>query len=117
MRSSPSRAAARPLLDGRARTGRCACPAGGEQQRLGVARALVNKPDWLFLDEATAGLDPEAEARMCVQLKRRLPGITITSIGHNRPSGGSTDSTWCWTGPTARCRRHGANGVGHRARR
>ncbi len=56
---------------------------GGEQQRLGVARALVNKPDWLFLDEATASLDPETEARMYVQLKRRLPGTTITSIGHN----------------------------------
>ncbi len=56
---------------------------GGEQQRLAIARALVNKPDWLFLDEATASLDPETEARMYVQLKRRLPGTTITSIGHN----------------------------------
>ncbi len=56
---------------------------GGEQQRLAIARALVVKPDWLFLDEATASLDPETEARMYVQLKRRLPGTTITSIGHN----------------------------------
>ncbi len=56
---------------------------GGEQQRLAIARVLVNKPDWLFLDEATASLDPDTEARMFVQLKRRLPGTTITSIGHN----------------------------------
>ena len=56
---------------------------GGEQQRVTIARALLNKPDWLFLDEATASLDPETEARMFAQLKRRLPGTTITSIGHN----------------------------------
>ena len=37
---------------------------GGEQQRVGMARALLAKPDWLFLDEATASLDPEAEAKL-----------------------------------------------------
>jgi ABC-type transport system involved in cytochrome bd biosynthesis fused ATPase/permease subunit len=34
---------------------------GGEQQRLSFARAFLLRPDWLFLDEATASLDPEAE--------------------------------------------------------
>ena len=56
---------------------------GGEQQRLAIARALVVKPDWLFLDEATASLDPETEGRMYAVLKRRLPGTTIVSIAHN----------------------------------
>ena len=36
---------------------------GGEQQRLAFARALLNRPDWLFLDEATASLPEEARTR------------------------------------------------------
>ena len=56
---------------------------GGEQQRLALARALLARPDWLFLDEATAALDPDSEGRMLAMLKRRLPGTTIVSIAHN----------------------------------
>jgi len=55
---------------------------GGEQQRLAFARALLTKPDWLFLDEATASLDPEAEAHLYRMLKEHLPGTTIVSIAH-----------------------------------
>jgi putative ATP-binding cassette transporter len=58
---------------------------GGEQQRLAVARALVYRPDWLFLDEATASLDEPMEAEIYAQLKQRLPATTIISIGH-RPT-------------------------------
>src|SRR5665213_426510 len=55
---------------------------GGEQQRVSLARALLAKPDWLFLDEATASLDPAAETELYRVLKQRLPGTTIVSIAH-----------------------------------
>ena len=54
----------------------------GEQQRLGVARALLQAPDYLFLDEATASLDEPSEARLYGLLHERLKGTTIVSIGH-----------------------------------
>jgi vitamin B12/bleomycin/antimicrobial peptide transport system ATP-binding/permease protein len=55
---------------------------GGEQQRLAFARALLNKPDWLFLDEATASLPDDAQRELYELLRARLPQTTIVSIGH-----------------------------------
>jgi putative ATP-binding cassette transporter len=54
----------------------------GEQQRLGIARAILQAPDYLFLDEATASLDEAAEAALYRLLNARLKRTTIVSIGH-----------------------------------
>jgi vitamin B12/bleomycin/antimicrobial peptide transport system ATP-binding/permease protein len=54
----------------------------GEQQRLGIARALLQAPDYLLLDEATASLDEPAEAALYRLLQDRLKGTAIISIGH-----------------------------------
>jgi putative ATP-binding cassette transporter len=54
----------------------------GEQQRLSLARALLQKPDCLFLDEATSALDEPAEAKVYGVLLETLAGSTIVSIAH-----------------------------------
>ncbi len=54
----------------------------GEQQRIAFARALVQKPDWLFLDEATSAVDESTESRLYALIRERLPETTVFSIGH-----------------------------------
>ena len=55
---------------------------GGEQQRLAFARALLNRPDWLFLDEATSSLPDADQDALYRLLKEKLPRTTLVSIGH-----------------------------------
>lgn len=54
----------------------------GEQQRIAIGRALLAKPKWLILDEATSAMDEEAEAQLYRMLKTALPETTLLSIGH-----------------------------------
>jgi vitamin B12/bleomycin/antimicrobial peptide transport system ATP-binding/permease protein len=58
------------------------CLSGGEQQRVSLARALLAKPDWLFLDEATAAMEETMEAKVYEIIAERLPNTTVVSIGH-----------------------------------
>jgi ABC-type bacteriocin/lantibiotic exporter with double-glycine peptidase domain len=58
---------------------------GGERQRLAIARAILQRPRVLILDEATSCLDPAAEAAIIRNLQLRLATTTLIVISH-RPA-------------------------------
>ncbi len=58
---------------------------GGEAQRVGLARALANKPQTLLLDEPTSALDPDSRLhiRQTISKLRRELGLTILWVTHH----------------------------------
>lgn len=60
---------------------------GGEQQKLAIAHAVLQRPEVLFLDEAASALSEEGTLEMYELLRRKgtLPdGAAVISISHNR---------------------------------
>lgn len=55
---------------------------GGEQQRIGFVRLLVQRPDIVILDEATAALDVDTQASMMEIFRHELADATLISVGH-----------------------------------
>jgi putative ATP-binding cassette transporter len=54
----------------------------GEQQRIAFARALIQRPDWLFLDEATSAVDEATEENLYRLVRERLADTAVFSVGH-----------------------------------
>jgi putative ATP-binding cassette transporter len=55
---------------------------GGEKQRLAFARVLLQHPNTIVMDEATAALDPQSQEQLLRLLLERLPEATVISVGH-----------------------------------
>ena len=58
---------------------------GGQRQRLALARAIVNNPPILILDESTSALDPMTEAKVLTQILEHRQGKTTIMISHRPP--------------------------------
>ncbi|MFC0220978.1 ABC transporter ATP-binding protein [Nocardioides zeicaulis] len=57
---------------------------GGQQQRLGLAIALVGRPELVFVDEPTAGMDPQARRTTWELLEEvRADGVTVVLTTHH----------------------------------
>jgi vitamin B12/bleomycin/antimicrobial peptide transport system ATP-binding/permease protein len=54
----------------------------GEQQRLGFARIVANRPRLVFLDESTSALDENTEETLYTLIRTELPECMLVSVGH-----------------------------------
>ena len=67
---------------------------GGQKQRIGIARALYNNPEVIFLDEPTSALDNKTEKAIISSLSNLREDITFIIISHNSDSLKGCDSIY-----------------------
>lgn len=97
----------------------------GEQQRLGFARILVNRPRLLFLDQVTSAVDEGIEHTLYTLVRENLPECTLISVGHSSTLTALHthclellgDGRWDMTVPIGKWdRQHGFEGLSNVAR-
>ncbi|KOO12523.1 hypothetical protein AKJ18_23505 [Vibrio xuii] len=64
---------------------------GGELQKVMLARALVQKPNWLFLDEAMSALDPESYHALKSTMADQLSETRVVEVSHREGNDSGTD--------------------------
>jgi ATP-binding cassette subfamily B protein len=55
---------------------------GGQKQRVGIARAIVNNPQFLILDDCFSAIDTNTEAQILQNLSELMRGKTSVIISH-----------------------------------
>jgi ATP-binding cassette subfamily C protein len=67
---------------------------GGQRQRLAIARALINDPKLIILDEATSNLDPEAQQAILETVERLKSHKSVLAVAHTDKLERAADSVW-----------------------
>jgi ATP-binding cassette subfamily B protein AbcA/BmrA len=64
---------------------------GGQKQRIAIARAMLKRPKFMFLDEATAALDAKAKQEVWFGLENLMGGKTTVMVAHDYQTASHAD--------------------------